>query len=790
MEYRILGPLEVEQDGQLLPLGGAKQRGVLALLLLSANTVLPRERLIDELWGDEPPDTARTALQVHVSQLRKTLGREVIVTQAPGYLVHVGPDELDADRFADLVAQGRRADSAEAAELLREALALWRGSVLAELDPVGRPERLRLDEERLAVLELRIDADLELGRHADLVPELEALVHQHPLRERLRGQLMLALYRSGRQADALAVYRSGRLLLGEELGLEPGEHLRRLERAILEQDPSLAGTSTVVSPAVPAAAVPTGTVTFVFSDIEGSTRLVQELGEGYGAVLEQHNRLVPGVFEQHGGQEIDRQGDAFFFAFRRARDAVHAAVDVQRALSVVDWGAGTEVRVRIGIHTGEPGLAEGGYHGLDVVRAARISGSAHGGQILVSGTTRALSDDAVPGVTFEDLGEHRLREIAQPQHIFQVVVPGLASDFPPLRTEDAARVMTIGGREAELAAAAESALVTEERRVRLFRRSRLVALVGALLLAGAVVGLTLALTSDSGGSVAVAPNSVAVIDSGTNRVTDDVPVGLRPIAIAVGEGAVWVANADDGTVQRIDPETRKVVATIGLGGEVSDLAVGFGSVWVAGGNDETLTRIDPRQNAVEAKLTFGTLDPLDPQPMFVVATGAGAVWVTRGNRVLRVDPRSNKDTATTPVDQPVAIAVGAGAVWVTGFSERILRIEPSTGAITARIPVPSQAWGLAAEVRLWAIVGIAGGEIWQLDPNTGSPSGTVRTGQGPIDLTLDGKTLWAANLGTQSVSRIDAAAGEVLETIPIGQRPTGIAAGAGAVWVPVESPSS
>ncbi|HET7807254.1 MAG TPA: BTAD domain-containing putative transcriptional regulator [Gaiellaceae bacterium] len=235
MEFRVLGPLEVSDDGRPIAIGGQKQRALLALLLLHANEVVSRDRLIDELWEEDPPETARTALQVHISQLRKAVGRERILTQAPGYRAVVGPGELDLDRFEQLAGDG--ADAAE----LREALALWRGAPLADLgDGFARMERGRLDEQRLLTLERRIDADLALGGHAELVPELDGLVREHPLREHLRGQLMLALYRCGRQADALDVYRQGRQTLSDELGLEPGEELRGLERAILAQDESLA----------------------------------------------------------------------------------------------------------------------------------------------------------------------------------------------------------------------------------------------------------------------------------------------------------------------------------------------------------------------------------------------------------------------------------------------------------------------------------------------------------------------------------------------------------------------
>src|SRR5262245_58874264 len=199
VEFRILGPLEVVDGGRTLPLGGPRQRALLALLLTRANRVVSRDELIDELWDDEAPDGARNALQYHVSRLRKALApSEALVTREPGYMIRVAEDELDLLRFERLRASARDAPPEEAARLLREALELWRGP--------AQPEIAHLDELRIAVLEQRIDADLESGRNADLVAELEPLVREHPLRERLRGQLMLALYRSGRQAEALDVY--------------------------------------------------------------------------------------------------------------------------------------------------------------------------------------------------------------------------------------------------------------------------------------------------------------------------------------------------------------------------------------------------------------------------------------------------------------------------------------------------------------------------------------------------------------------------------------------------------
>jgi DNA-binding SARP family transcriptional activator len=234
MEFRILGPLEVVDDGRPLELGGQQQRALLVLLLLEANRVVSRDRLVGELWEDDPPDTAQKALQVYVSNLRKRLGPDRIVTQAPGYAIQVKAEELDLDRFERLAGEGGR-------QQLAEALALWRGRPLEEfahrrfaLSEIGR-----LEERRLAVLEERVDADFAAGRQAELIPELEPLVAEHPLRERLRAQLMLALYRSGRQAEALEAYQDARSALVDELGIEPGHELRELHQAILRQDPAL-----------------------------------------------------------------------------------------------------------------------------------------------------------------------------------------------------------------------------------------------------------------------------------------------------------------------------------------------------------------------------------------------------------------------------------------------------------------------------------------------------------------------------------------------------------------------
>lgn len=241
MQFRILGPLEVSDEDRPLDLGAPKQRALLALLLLNPNEIVSTDRLIADLWGDSPPATVAKSAHNYVSRLRKELPDGRLATRPPGYVLRVDHGELDLDVFERLRREARALPPDAAAARLRDALALWRGPPLADLayEPFAQSEIARLEELRLAALEERIDADLADGRHADLVGELRARVAEHPLRERLRAQLMLALYRSGRQAEALEAYRLARRELLEELGLEPSAALKRLERSILEQDPEL-----------------------------------------------------------------------------------------------------------------------------------------------------------------------------------------------------------------------------------------------------------------------------------------------------------------------------------------------------------------------------------------------------------------------------------------------------------------------------------------------------------------------------------------------------------------------
>ena len=290
LQFRILGPLEILDDDRPVHLGGRNQRALLTLLLLRANQAISTERLVDDLWGEHPPRTATTSLQNAVSQLRKLLGPECLRTQTAGYVLDVAPEQLDLSRFEQLAREARAADEADRARLLREALALWRGPPLADVEQedFAQGEIRRLEELRLGVLEERIAADLELDVDSELVAEIESLVGKHPLRERLRSQLMLALYRTGRQADALAAYHAARRALLDELGLEPGPELQALYGSILRQERSL------VRVAPPALDDHYDEVLRAFS----AGRLVPVLGPGAGSVAgDELERLLTERFE-------------------------------------------------------------------------------------------------------------------------------------------------------------------------------------------------------------------------------------------------------------------------------------------------------------------------------------------------------------------------------------------------------------------------------------------------------------------------------------------------------------
>lgn len=431
LEFRVLGPLQVARDGRLLPLGGIKQRGLLALLLLDRNRVVSRDRLVDALWNDEPPPSAANSIQVYVSKLRRLLEEDgsvvdgSLVTEPPGYRLRVPPGEVDADEFEHLLAAGRSAFGSgsfdEAESTLARALALWRGPALADLarEPFAQAEIARLEGLRLQGLEARFDAMMAVGRQAEAVGELRALVGLHPLDERLRAQLMVALYRSGRQAEALDTYRVARRLLSEELGLEPGPELRSLEQSILRQEESLGPPAPAAPKPMPTVAAPVRPlederrpVTVLFADIVGSTALGERLEPDEVKILVgECVTMMSRAVEEYGGTVQAYQGDGICAYFgvpaaheddpeRAARAALRIlevirgyAADIERA-----WGI-TGFTVRVGVNSGPAAVGLVGTADPQIVAlgdatnvAARLQAAADPGTILVGdGAARRLA---------------------------------------------------------------------------------------------------------------------------------------------------------------------------------------------------------------------------------------------------------------------------------------------------------------------------------------------------------------------------------------------------------------
>jgi WD40 repeat protein/serine/threonine protein kinase/DNA-binding SARP family transcriptional activator len=428
LQLRVLGPMEALADGVPLTLGGRKERTALALLVADAGNVVATDDLIDGVWGDEPTAAARSTLHTYISNLRGRVG-DVIVRDGGGYRLETEPDQVDAFVFEHAVSNARElaeTDQAQAAQTLRQALALWRGRPYA--DVAGSPpldvEARRLEELRLEAVEARIDAELALGRHAELAGELEVLCEENPVRERFRAQHMLALYRSGRQAEALRAYQKTRAYLADELGLDPTPELQELERLILTQDRSL----------LPDTEPQVQTRAFLLTDVEDSTVLWELHTDAMRAAMAEHDRVVLGAVKAAGGEVVKRVGDGVDIAFTDSAAAISAAQTIQIELSEVDWRETGPLRVRMAIDAGEVEARGGDYFGPVLNRAGRLLAAAHGGQVLLSGDAHGLSS-ARSGWQAKALGEYRFKGIGAPVTVFQLVVEGLPADFPPLRID-------------------------------------------------------------------------------------------------------------------------------------------------------------------------------------------------------------------------------------------------------------------------------------------------------------------------------------------------------------------
>jgi ABC-type transport system substrate-binding protein/DNA-binding SARP family transcriptional activator/streptogramin lyase len=611
--YRLLGPLEVTVDGTAVDLGGLKQRALLAVLLLHANQPVQRDVLIDRLWGEHPPASAEHAVNVYIWRLRKALqaaapGAEGVVTRQGAYLLQAAEEQVDVALFERLADRGRRAlaaqDAGRASAVLGEALALWRGAALADFrfEPFAQPEIARLEELRAGVVEDRIEADLALGHHAHVISELEALVAADPLRERLHQQLMIALYRCGRQADALAAYQSARQTLAEELGIEPCQQLRQLERAILDQDPSLdppPGTGSRRAPA------PGNGRRLMLTGTAHPKRMLAVAGAAAAVAA----LLAGGLATLPATRASLQAGPDTVAVIDGSRDAVSAVVAGAGRPGGVASGAGAtwvtdtaddmllrvdperQVVDRIPVGRGPAGVAVGG------------------GQVWVANQLDGSISEVNPAAG--------------------VVVATISVGNGPV-----AVVFGYGSLWA--------ANVTDSTLSRIDPGSGRVA--ATIPLGSPPTGLA---AGDGGIWVTGADTgSLAFVDPRTNRVSHAVPVGSSQAGVAVGAGSVWAAEAS-GAVARIDPQTGNV-RTIRIGGEPAGITYSSGAVWVANSLGGSVMRIDPRTGSVQ-RIHIGN------QPAGVAPTGRGVLVTVlpslashRGGTLTLIAQLSSHDQATDP----------------------------------------------------------------------------------------------------------------------------------------------
>jgi class 3 adenylate cyclase/ABC-type branched-subunit amino acid transport system substrate-binding protein/streptogramin lyase len=530
--------------------------------------------------------------------------------------------------------------------------------------------------------------------------------------------------------------------------------------------------------------LPSGAVTFLFTDIEGSTRLVKQLRGGYGEVLEEHQRLLRAAFEGHDGHEVDTQGDSFFVAFASAREALLAAVEGERALLSHPWPDGVQIRARMGLHTGQAVASGGRYTGLAVHRAARVGAAAHGGQILVSQATQSMIEDEEEdlAISFRDLGDQRLKDIERPVRLYQVAAPGLPASFPPLRAGEG--LPAVAARPAP------------------FHRRRLVqAIAGAIALAIAATVAVASLAGGGGGGSAVTssvlPDSLAVVDPKTSRISGDVRIPGGPSLVAAGGTFVWVVSDASRTISSISVDKQAVTHVVAPNDATpSALAADGDAVWVLDGNRRLLLKIDPAYGAVTRRIELPRAPPApatNRRSSLSVATGAGALWVTDGStRLLRVDPESGRVRALDVHEPLDDVALGAGAVWaISGQAASVFQIDTQARTVKPRISIVNRL-GTTAPFPLAVTVGE--GSVWvvngntqtvtEIDPELGGVTATIPLGIGrnPSGIAAGAGAVWVANGGNGTLARIDSDTNEVT-TIPIGSSPTDVAVGGGRVWV-------
>jgi DNA-binding SARP family transcriptional activator len=589
MEFRMLGPFDVVNGGTSVPIGGAKQRALLAILAIHANEIVSVDRLIDDLWGERPPVSAPNTLQAYVSRLRKVVANGAAATiefGSGGYVLRADPGLIDARRFAQAVTTAReRGPAEERSRLLQEALEAWRGPALADFafEPFARAEIGRLEELRLGALESRIEAYLECGRHSELVAELEALVVEHPLRERFREQLMLALYRSGRQAEALDAYRSGRRELVDELGIEPGPRLQELERAILAQDRALN--------------LPAG----------GPTR-------------RRSRRLWSAV-----GVAIAAVAVAAAVLLRDSPEAARASVPVRpHSVVVVDPATNTVVaNRRIG---GWPiGVTKGG----DYVWAANTGDDTVS---RIDPVRRLVLDSFFATTPLAVVWWDDVIWIANGNSYDSANPPGGGTieryDVENQELTQTRIAPPVDNLLTYVTAAREGVWVGDPSGSRVLRldprTGRILSEVPLVVqVTGMAVGHGSVWVSDAVNDVVFRINAV------NERVNTRIHVSDGPRAIAVGKNAVWVVGEHPRSgVWRIDPRMNRAVAHVSVPPSANYVAVGAGGIWVTSRTPGhvgpgSLTRIDPKTNKVVATIDLG----FSPQGV-VVANGL--VWVAVG----------------------------------------------------------------------------------------------------------------------------------------------------------------
>jgi DNA-binding SARP family transcriptional activator len=586
VKFRILGPLDLANGAGPVPLDAPKHRTLLGVLLLHPNEAVSSERLIDELWGERPPTTATKVLQTYVSQLRRVVGADAIATRPPGYLLRVDEQALDVTQFRKLYAEGRRfasdGDHRRASERLREALALWRGPPLADVvfQSFARNEIERLEEERLSALMDLIDCELALGEHESVVQELEGLVRQHPLRERLRAQLMLALYRAGRQVDALAAYQDGRRTLVEELGLEPGRKLQELERAILLHDLAL-DVSTARVGALEGGARARRRLGWRKAILVAAVGLAVALGLAFGldSRREPSLRLEPnsvGFIDATSGRvsksfSVGRAPAALTVANHSLWIANYRDQTVTR----IDRTTGHSVTIAVRGHpTGIAGTRktiwvwtlEGLLVPIDprydsagkpVSLAAEIVGARSAeGRITAGGGLLWIS---APGTTLIRFDAANTRK--RPPRIVpdEGVQGAIAYHDGQLWVGGAYEVFPIAAKTRIPGTGATVGVVRDLA----FGSDSLWVLSGGPAHAGGVV------------------QRLRRIDPHTRLVQATIPVGGDPVAVAVAADSIWVAARADGMIERVDPDQNRVVEKIRVGAKPVALAPDSDGVWVA-----------------------------------------------------------------------------------------------------------------------------------------------------------------------------------------------------------------